>query len=293
MIAAGEKVHREELTALGRSGTLPVQRPEGLQEGLRGDRAEAGRGRRRPLRVLVLLTQAQGRPQGRGRGGDVARRGRLCSSSAPTASRRAGTPKKKPRSRRMPDQKRQGKRPPEDAKTKADRVRCGRVDLRAGSENHSDCAHFVGLAQGSESGRTRCSMGRQGRPHSSCWFSFSRGAVRTRKTPAIRDASVFPARVTGSCGGDVTRIDLTPEADGCTLSGLPGRNLLSPDGTITADGVVVGTATDQAGAIEVANPEGTQWLDCARAARHSLNVRRTQVSPETQTTTRRALGTDS
>jgi len=68
-----------------------------------------------------------------------------------------------------------------------------------------------------------------------------------------------------TCGGDITRIDLMPEADGCYLSGLPGRNLLSSDGTITADGVVVGTATGSGARVHVAYPDGTQWLLCTGA----------------------------
>jgi len=49
-------------------------------------------------------------------------------------------------------------------------------------------------------------------------------------------------------------------ADGCYLSGLPGRNLLSPDGTITADGAVVGIATGSGARVMVAHPDGSQWL---------------------------------
>ncbi len=73
----------------------------------------------------------------------------------------------------------------------------------------------------------------------------------------------FPCEGSWTCGGDVTRIDLTPEADGCYLSGLPGRNLLSSDGTITADGAVVGKATGSGARVHVAYPDGTQWLFCA------------------------------
>src|SRR6185369_15318815 len=39
-------------------------------------------------------------------------------------------------------------------------------------------------------------------------------------------AQCFPCEGYWICGGDVTRIDLVPETDGCLLSGLPGRNLL-------------------------------------------------------------------
>jgi hypothetical protein len=79
-------------------------------------------------------------------------------------------------------------------------------------------------------------------------------------------AACFPCEGDWSCagdGGDVTRIYLKPEVDGCYLSGLPGRNLLSPDGTIIADGVVVGKATGSGARVHVAYPDGTQWLYCA------------------------------
>jgi hypothetical protein len=73
----------------------------------------------------------------------------------------------------------------------------------------------------------------------------------------------FPCRDYWICSGDVTRIDLTPAADGCYLSGLPGRNLLSPDGRITADGIVVGMATGTGARVSVVRPDGTPWLFCA------------------------------
>jgi hypothetical protein len=72
----------------------------------------------------------------------------------------------------------------------------------------------------------------------------------------------FPCESYWTCGGDVTHIDLEPEADGCYLSGLPGRNLLSPDGTITADGTVVGMAVGSGARVHVSHPDGTQWLFC-------------------------------
>jgi hypothetical protein len=75
----------------------------------------------------------------------------------------------------------------------------------------------------------------------------------------------FPCEGYWICGGDVTRIDLRPEVDGCYLSGLPGRNLLSPDGTIIAEGAVVGKATGSGARVHVAHPDGTQWLYCAGA----------------------------
>jgi hypothetical protein len=66
------------------------------------------------------------------------------------------------------------------------------------------------------------------------------------------------------CGGDLN-IDPTPAVDGCYLNGLPGRNLLWPDGTITADGVVVGMAMGAGVRLRVGYPDGSQWLFCARA----------------------------
>jgi hypothetical protein len=85
--------------------------------------------------------------------------------------------------------------------------------------------------------------------------------------PGVVDSgrACFPCAGYWICGGDVTRIDLTPEADGCYLSGLRGRNLLSPDGTIIADGVVVGKATGSGARVQVVYPDGTQWLFCAGA----------------------------
>src|SRR6185369_11656598 len=76
-------------------------------------------------------------------------------------------------------------------------------------------------------------------------------------------AQCFPCEGYWICGGDVTRIDLVPETDGCLLSGLPGRNLLSPDGTITANEVVVGRAQGSGARVHVAYPDGSQWLFCA------------------------------
>jgi hypothetical protein len=73
----------------------------------------------------------------------------------------------------------------------------------------------------------------------------------------------FPCESYWVCGTDLPRVDLEPEADGCYLSGLPGRNLLSPDGTITADGVVVGHAVGTGARVHVSYPDGTQWLVCA------------------------------
>lgn len=77
----------------------------------------------------------------------------------------------------------------------------------------------------------------------------------------------FPCESYWTCGADVGRIDLQPEPDGCYLSGLPGRNLISPDGTITADGAVVGTAVGSGARVHVSYPDGTQWLFCAGGGR--------------------------
>ena len=76
-------------------------------------------------------------------------------------------------------------------------------------------------------------------------------------------AACFPCEGHWICGGEGTRVDLTPSADGCYLSGLPGRNLLSQDGTITADGAVVGMATGTGARVTVVRPDGSQWLYCA------------------------------
>jgi hypothetical protein len=65
------------------------------------------------------------------------------------------------------------------------------------------------------------------------------------------------------CGNEYPRIDLVPEADGCYLSGLPGRNLLSPDGTVTSGGEVVGEATGTGARVSVTRPDGSRWLYCA------------------------------
>lgn len=82
-------------------------------------------------------------------------------------------------------------------------------------------------------------------------------------TQGDSNAQCFPCEGKWICGGEVEVIDLTPEADGCLLSGLPGRNLLSPDGTITSDGVVVGTAFGTGQRVRVLDPDGNQWLFCA------------------------------
>lgn len=67
-------------------------------------------------------------------------------------------------------------------------------------------------------------------------------AALTEDMGADAAAPCFACEGHWTCGGAVETIDLRPERDGCHLGGLPGRNLLGPDGTITADGVVVGRA---------------------------------------------------
>jgi hypothetical protein len=68
------------------------------------------------------------------------------------------------------------------------------------------------------------------------------------------------------CGGipdaGYTDIDLTPEADGCYLSGLPGHKLLQPDGTITEDGVAIARAQKLGPQVGVYYPDGGQWFYC-------------------------------
>ena len=92
---------------------------------------------------------------------------------------------------------------------------------------------------------------------------FLAACASDRQSAADAGGACFPCEGYWTCGGYATPIDLTPEADGCYLSGLPGRNLLSPDGTITADGAVVGKATGSGARVHVAYPDGTQWLFCA------------------------------
>jgi hypothetical protein len=86
-------------------------------------------------------------------------------------------------------------------------------------------------------------------------------------SPTVAEAGqvCFSCQSYWICGGDVSEIDLKPEADGCYLSGLPGRNLLAPDGTITADGTVVGKATGTGARVQVNRPDGSQWLFCTGA----------------------------
>jgi len=67
------------------------------------------------------------------------------------------------------------------------------------------------------------------------------------------------------CGGEITgQINLMPEADGCYLSGLPGRTLLAPDGTLTEGGAVVGKAVSQGAGVDIRSPDGGLWLICRR-----------------------------
>jgi hypothetical protein len=82
---------------------------------------------------------------------------------------------------------------------------------------------------------------------------------------ALADSGVacFPCEGYWICGGAVERVTLKPEEDGCYLSGLSGRNILAPDGTILADGTLVGTATGSGARVTVTTPDGGQWLYCA------------------------------
>lgn len=65
------------------------------------------------------------------------------------------------------------------------------------------------------------------------------------------------------CGGDVTYISLVPEADGCHLSGLPGRKLIDPDGTIREGMEIVGNARGLGARVTVERLDGSVWLHCA------------------------------
>ena len=86
-------------------------------------------------------------------------------------------------------------------------------------------------------------------------------------SPTVAEAGqvCFSCQSYWICGGDVSEIDLKPEADGCYLSGLPVRNLLAPDGTISADGTVGGKATGTGARVQVNRPDGSQWLFCTGA----------------------------
>ena len=59
VIGVGERIHREELTTLGRSGTFLSNNPQAFKKGFEEIAAEADRDHRRPLRVFVLLAQAR------------------------------------------------------------------------------------------------------------------------------------------------------------------------------------------------------------------------------------------
>jgi hypothetical protein len=93
----------------------------------------------------------------------------------------------------------------------------------------------------------------------------ARDAASPERMGADSGVACFPCVGYWICGADVGRIDLSPEVDGCYLSGLPGRNLLGADGTITADGVVVGKAIGSGARVRVSYPDGRQWLFCAGA----------------------------
>ena len=59
-------------------------------------------------------------------------------------------------------------------------------------------------------------------------------------------------------------VTLVSEADsGCRLSGLPGMILLAPDGVLTEEGTVVGSASGTGARVTVRSPDGGQWLFCA------------------------------
>jgi hypothetical protein len=73
----------------------------------------------------------------------------------------------------------------------------------------------------------------------------------------------FPCEGYWICGGSVERIDLTPSVDGCYLSGLPDRTIISPDGTIIVDRGVVALATGLGARVSVTYPDGGLWLFCA------------------------------
>ena len=68
------------------------------------------------------------------------------------------------------------------------------------------------------------------------------------------------------CGGyaDAAETDvvLTPEDDGCYLAGLSGHVLLSPDGTVTENGVPIARAQKFGPQVGFYWPDGGQWFYC-------------------------------
>ena len=75
-----------------------------------------------------------------------------------------------------------------------------------------------------------------------------------------------PCSIHWVCGGyadaSETDITLTPEEDGCYLSGLSGHKLLGPDGTITEDGVEIGRAQKFGPQVGFYHPDGSSWFYC-------------------------------
>jgi hypothetical protein len=95
------------------------------------------------------------------------------------------------------------------------------------------------------------------------------GAAPSRLDGSVVDSGVecFPCEGRWICGQNEAvhdvDIDLKPEIDGCYLSGLLGRNLLAPDGTVTRDGSVIGKATGTGARVSVTFLDGGLWLYCA------------------------------
>ena len=131
-------------------------------------------------------------------------------------------------------------------------VGCGSSTVRQGSGGAGGAQQLPGTAGESAGGNDSSGGGSGGAPQ------LPGGAGGNDSS-----AQCFACVGYWICGGDVTQIDLVPEADGCLLRGLPGRNLISPDGTITANEVVVGRAQGSGARVHVAYPDGSQWLLCA------------------------------
>ena len=75
-----------------------------------------------------------------------------------------------------------------------------------------------------------------------------------------------PCAINWVCGGvqgtPYTYVTLVSEDDGCYLSGLGGHKLLATDGTITENGVQVGSALKLGPQVALSHADGSDWLYC-------------------------------
>ena len=101
VIGAGEQINKQDLTMLGKTGVILSNDPRGFKKALRRGEPEAGQPRRRALRALVLLHQAQGAATSwRSRSTRRPERPRSSTSSTPPASRTTARPRPSPCSKR-------------------------------------------------------------------------------------------------------------------------------------------------------------------------------------------------